>query len=477
MYIPTIPLVWDNVINKHVPTDYLHEFFTEHELSHIRSKNIEEKRFVCFKCRNPVKMKATKNSNVYGGHRYFFSHPLDIECEWKGESKSKAEIYNGVQEGKRHLEMKKLLLRTLTSLSGWTNIGSDDTFFFNSAKTERRKPDVYATNERQEDIVFEIQLRSEDPAVISARQNFYYERNNKLVWFSAENTELVDDEFKFSCIETKLVQKDIAYSNCGNWYIFNEDLAELSISNKTLTFLVKYHWPEQLNGIITFKWKESIVTLEDVEFINGKMIYVDCIAEYEKLRTNLFSKAKSIIPAYVDKSKFRDWQSFLDVVKEVWPNISMLKDSQWLNDLYETAMNKKMLVLKRKVISIFKERVDQTSQHKWDKLALATEGMNLGINQGENLTVVEKTLIILGYKLRPHLNIYQSCHNFHDHETFHQYFDVYMKARELSPLSEELNQNQTLIKRKFKIPQNVVQDTDLISFLKWFSSVPVLPRN
>jgi len=476
MYQPTIPIVLDNQVQKYVPTDYLHTFFTEHELSHIRNHNIDDKRFVCFKCRYPVKLTARKNDQVPGGHRYFFSHPSDIECEWKSENKLSAEIYQGVQEGIKHLEMKEILTETLSVLPGWSSVGSDDKFFFNEDHSQRRMPDVYALHHEKR-VVFEIQLRSEDPHVITGRQNFYRDIGDKLVWFSAENINLVDEEHKLGCIDVKLVQKDIAFSNNGTWYVFNKFLAAKSIKDKKLTFLAKYNWPEVIGDKIVFDWKEDVIDFEQVEFIDGKMIYRDCFAEYNRLRTKLLEKAKRSIINHISANKFRDWQSFLQLVQEVWPNLSILEDSTWLNELYETTFNKRLLQLKKKVVSIFNTKMDNHSLENWEKLVFATQGMGFGINADADLYVIEKILLILGFQLRPHLNVYQTCHNFYDHDSFHPYFELYLKARDASPLRAKIVEKNSIVKRAFKVPRDVEQNHELDSFLAWFTAKPILNHN
>ncbi|SGZ04071.1 DUF6035 family protein [Moritella viscosa] len=476
MYKPTIPLVLDNLVHQCIPTDYLHEFFTELELSHIRNQNFDDKRFVCFECKHPVKLTARKNDQVSGGHRYYFSHPSNVECEWKSENKSTAEIYRGVQEGIKHLQMKKLLVETLSTLANWSDVGSDDRFFFNEDHSQRRKPDVYA-HYHQNKVVFEIQLRSEDPLVITGRQNFYRDLGDKLVWFSAENVDLVNDDHKANCMDVKLVQKDIAFSNNGTWYVFNELLASQSIENKKLIFLAKYFWPEVINKQIIFDWREEVIGFDQITFEDGKMIYRDSISEYNRLRIDLLSEAKKRIIDHINISKFRDWQSFLQRVKEVWPNLSILEDSIWLNQIFEETFNKRQIHLKKKIISIFNKKRDRSWTENWNKLVSATQGMGFGINRGVDLYVVEKILLILGCQLRPHLNVYQSCHNFHDHESFHPYYDLYLNARKASPISKKIGLKSSIISRELKVPVNIQQNNELDNFLTWFTSKPILPHD
>lgn len=116
-----------------------------------------------------------------------------------------------------------MLAQTLNHLNGWSVISVDKRFLFSPDQRKRGKPDVYATYKETE-VVFEIQLRAESPKIISARQELYRDSGRKLIWLSMENSEIVSEDFSKNCIDVKQVQKDIAFTNRGNWFIFNKNM-------------------------------------------------------------------------------------------------------------------------------------------------------------------------------------------------------------------------------------------------------------
>ncbi len=241
-----IPIVIDTERNEPIWVASLSWIYEQHELQEIRQANIKHHRFVCQNCKQLVYLHAKRDDDSRHGHQYYFSHPEGIDCDWKSDSKSRAEIYAGVSEGDKHWQMKELLAKTLINLPNWEVVDVDTQFVFSLDKLKRAKPDLHARYFGT-DVAFEIQLRSESPKVILDRQHFYQEKEWPLIWLSAENEDQILDFFDKERIAVKQVQKDIAFCNRGNWFIFNKFLASQSLEKKQLTILTKV-WEPSLAG-------------------------------------------------------------------------------------------------------------------------------------------------------------------------------------------------------------------------------------
>jgi hypothetical protein len=252
-----------------IPAHIIENFYEVHELANIRFN--EKNRFLCFECREPITLHASavRHSETsspyinYSEHKYHPQHKAGYGecCVWKTGAATKGEIYKGVQEGKRHAELKRLLAETLLALSDWELVGTIadmDRYYLIHPDKRRGRPDVHAKYKGRE-VVFEIQLRSESPETIMRRKNLYKDLGKQLVWLSIENSEIVSSKYEFDSIEVKQVQKDIAFSNRGSWFLFDEKMAKASIECKNLQLKTMY-WHPEINGTkVYYDWKQELI--------------------------------------------------------------------------------------------------------------------------------------------------------------------------------------------------------------------------
>lgn len=478
----TIPIVLDTTNNEHIPVDMLDELYEQHELQNIRFNNTQLKRFVCGNCSQLVYLHSKENKASQLGHSYYFQHPSGIECEWKSDGKSQALIYAGVKEGKKHREMKLMLEETLISLDGWEIIDVDKKFVFSLDKLQRAKPDLHAQY-LGEDIAFEVQLRSESPEVIKRRQEFYYAKGWKLIWLSAENSEIVSENFKFDCLDVKQVQKDIAFSNRGNWFIFNKELSEKSIKEGKLTIQAKT-WEVTRRGCkLSYGWSDEIISYSDLRFSGGDTFYKDFYQLDQQMKKILRDEGMSNIVNKLPLWHENHWYKFLLQAKKAWPSLDSEVDNDWLHEQFTEDMQKRELIIKEKIVTFFRNSIWRIDQNRnfWDELANKTEELNFGIQINADLRTVEKLLLILGYDLSLYLNRAkqahaQATHYFFDCESFLKYQEVCLSTVKVSKYRIEILNNKKVERRLRERKPLTEQSTDLNRFVEWFTTEPI-PTN
>ena len=253
-------------------------------------------------------------------------------------------------------------------------------------------------------------------------------------------------------------------------------MAQQSLANGQLTFIAKYYWPHIIADEIVFNWEEKTITFEQIAFVDGKIIYRDCIDEYNNLYSTLLDEAKQQVLRKIQdkKSKFKNWQEFIKLVKEVWPNLSLFEDLEWLKLIFNQEFDKRTVILKKQIVDTFCKNLDKPSYKRWSDIADKTSDLPFGIIKEANLKVVQNLMWILGFKPLKQLPPARACHNFHDYESFFPYFDLYVETRNLSPLRNEIANDQSIIKRQSKIPHDIEQKHDLDRFIDWFVSKPYL---
>ncbi|MGB0937815.1 MAG: DUF6035 family protein [Colwellia sp.] len=469
-----IPIVRDSLTNEDVLSELLDEIFEQHELQAIRTDKEKSNRFLCGLCKQKVTLYSVSAPEFRFGHRYHFQHPPGIECDWKSDTKTRAEIYRGIDEGKKHWEMKKLLAETLIELDGWEVIDVDKKFVFSADRLRRAKPDLHARIDGK-DVVFEIQLRSESPQTIIDRKAFYKSKGWRLIWLSAENSQIVSESFAEDCIDTKQVQKDIAFTNRGNWFIFDTLLAEKSKEEGDLRLLAKIWEPQQVHNKIEYDWREQEIIYSELQFEDGDTFFQDFFQRDRELKIQLKEEGKRAVehglPTWVPKN----WTQFLQSAKVVWPTLDMNTDEDWLHKLYKEDLENRELTLKTTILSFF--RSDSWREHNnpsyWGKIANKVQGLGFGIYESADLRIVDKLLLILGYPLSEHLNPnksshIQSCHYFFDKESFSKYRQLCLDAINYSPYKDEIISHHTMVKRMNAKGEDIEQKHDLDEFLAWF---------
>lgn len=478
--IRQIPIVIDTKRQESIWVGSLSRIYEQHELQEIRTDNIKYHRFVCKNCNQLVYLHAMRNDESRHGHEYYFSHPKGIECDWKSDTKSRAEIYAAVAEGRKHWEMKVLLDKTLSMLPGWEVIDVDTKFVFNPETLKRAKPDLRATYLGR-DVVFEIQLRSESPNVIIGRQEFYKEKGWSLIWLSAESEDQVDEFFGNTRIAVKQVQKDIAFSNRGNWFIFNKGLADTSVENGQLTIMAKVWEPYLENLNIYYCWNQYNITYDQITFDNGEAFYKDFFALDNALKAQLVDNGKQNILVNIDSFKAADWNEFLIKAKSHWPTLDMNVDNDWLYGVYKQDLETRILKVKSTVLTVIRYYSSNQpgADQRWEQLAEKLEHLEFGFGKNMNLRVIQKLLLILGYDLsgklgRPHKSYAWAVHNFYDYDSFKPYQALCLRAIELSEYKDELLKIPNVVKRLNDPKKKSVENNhELDTFLEWFASSPI----
>jgi len=405
-----IPIVIDTQINEKFFSTNFNQVFELHEIQEFRSqKNFN--RFVCYACRQKVIIYASADEDSQHGHRYHFQHPRGIDCEWKYDQKTKAQIYKGIKEGRLHKAMKELISNTLAPLEDWQVIDTDHHFIFSEDRTERAKPDVHAQY-NGEDVAFEIQLRSEKPETIARRQGFYQAKGWKLIWVSAENSDIVSERFSDECIEVKQVQKDIAFSNRGNWFIFNKELSQKSIEDQNLTLSVWIWKPRIKDRVIDYGWHEKLVSFGAITFSEGQSFVVDFHAEDQKLKSTLRKKGKKDALRLLDTEKPNSWDRYIRRAKEVWPTLEAAgEDANYLHTKFRENLNERIWILKGQIVRFFQSQQWRVFDNKdrWYEIATRVSILDFGISHTANLGVIEKILLVLGYRLSANLSPDRKC--------------------------------------------------------------------
>ncbi|WP_190273472.1 DUF6035 family protein [Shewanella baltica] len=481
-----IPIVIDTERNEPIWVESLSWIYEQHELQEIRQANIKHHRFVCQNCKQLVYLHAKRDDDSRHGHQYYFSHPEGIYCDWKSDSKSRAEIYAGVSEGNKHWQMKELLAKTLMNLPNWEVIDVDTQFVFSLDKLKRAKPDLHARYFGK-DVAFEIQLRSESPKVILDRQHFYQEKEWPLIWLSAENEDQILDFFDKERIAVKQVQKDIAFCNRGNWFIFNAILASESLENKQLTILTKVWEPRLAGKKIYYDWCQYSVTYDQLTHHDGETFYRDFYALDRALKADLVEQGKLRVLANIDHFKnqeYRDWSQFLVAAKICWPTLDMSSDADWLHSVFKEDYSRRVLQVKSTVLTIIRYySSDMPSSYKrWEQFALKLSHLYFGFHKNMSLSVLEKIMLILGYDLSTKLGRRQksyarAVHNFFDYEAFKPYQALCLRAIELSEHKEELLHTPNVLTRlNDPMKKSIEINSSLDDFLEWFASAPIFEQ-
>ncbi|SEA63344.1 DUF6035 family protein [Marinobacterium iners] len=466
-----IPIVLDSLHNEMISVEFFEEHLGIREIHELRANNENKKRFLCFHCKSPVLLYARRSDSHESGHKYHVQHQAGKECLWKRDSKTLGEIYAGIKEGKRHREMKKLLQETLEVIDGWEVIDVDRRFIASLDNLERRKPDLHAKFKGQ-DVVFEIQIRSEDPTVIVKRKAFYKKQGMKLVWLSSESSELVSETYKTNALEMKQVQKDIAFANRGNIFFFNGRLSKISKTYNVLKLMAKYIDSTIIDGLIKCRWNDKIISFEDVNFKDGAAFYYDFISADDGNRQELELQGKRFVAENISSWQCRTWEDFLVNVKKGWPFVEITRNSEWLYQVYKEDYNDRVLRLKKTIIKILLDKKNDI--RRWNRCARQLGNNDFGISPNVQLNVIASLLVISGYPVMKNTGPVRAAHNFYDHPSFHSYFNLFLLILNNSPYKEMIINDDTMSDRLRKDFSHIEQKTDFHEFMSWFLSEPKL---
>ena len=183
---------------------------------------------------------------------------------------------------------------------------------------------IFMLDTKDKMLFFEIQLRSENPETIRRRKALYRDKQWWLVWISADGAELVSEQFSDTCIKTRQVHKDMAFSNRGNWFIFNEDIAKRSIEEGCLYILVRY-WSARLDQRhIEYEWEESVTSLAELTYQEGDLFYQDFYCHLHEAQNKLRHTGQRDALVALEKQKFSNWdQCIMHIKAHVWPSMDV----------------------------------------------------------------------------------------------------------------------------------------------------------
>lgn len=245
-------------------------------------------KFLCPYCLQIVKIsgKSTQRGIVS-----FFAHTYDSdECPIKTNSTfSKEDLdaikYSKIRESQRHLKLKDLLSKALSSENskkiGVRNVAVEKTFKSDNPLLNWRRPDVYAEFNGYK-IAFEIQLSTTFLSVIVARDIFYKMNNTYIIWIFnfSQHQEYINLE--------NLMCKDIYYANKRNAFIFDNEAIARSNESKELILKVIWFEPMIENGTVlsgkTIR-KQEFVSLSNLKFEDDKFkpYYINADLLYQKI--------------------------------------------------------------------------------------------------------------------------------------------------------------------------------------------------
>ncbi len=472
--IPQIPLVIDTSNGERLSIPTLNLIFDQAELQDIRFRNMQNKRFVCYNCRQVIILSCISDGQSRNGHYYFFKHPNGIECNWKTNSKSKAEIYAGVKEGDRHFNLKYLVADVIKKLPEWKLLDVDSRFIFSPDGLDRTKPDVLASYNGME-IAFEIQLRGENPKNIQKRNKIHQERGSYVVWITADYKKKSDLEAE----TLKQVDKDIVYFNFGNRLVFDAEMEALSLASKEFTLKVCYLFPGVVGKDINEEWRVAEVPFSQLSFNEGKVYYFDYYYHLNLCREKLKLNGVHLCKKWISESQgFPAFESFLLQSKRLWPTFDKNEDLSLLHKIHKENFIDRQVELKRKVVEFLRstEWRDNWNHWPWVGIANRVKHYPFGIDPDNNISVIEKLLLIHGVRLSESLCVerkshIQSCHYFFDYEKFIPFNHLCLRAIKDSVYFQEIVKSPTMKDRLKKDFSAVDEDHSLDQFYDWFFTV------
>ena len=468
-----IPIVIDTRTGSTVFTDSVNELMDLPEIQSIRTGEDRE-RYVCYECHQAVKLNARKNRVSRLGHTYYFKHPPGVGegCRWKTGALTPGQIYAGVQEGIDHYQMKICLKNTLEQLSDWAVVDVDRVFIFNDDRSVRGKPDIHARY-RGQDVVFEVQLRSEDPRTLTKRKRLYQEKGWPLVWLSLGE-----------CIDggERQIQKDMAFLSRGNGFVFNEALSRQSIEDDALMFLVKV-WTPVIEGYqMGHQWIVEHASYQDLQYEKGEVFLVDTNKLYDDIRETLEKgRQGDILRELKNALPMPGEAHFKELASYKWPNRVVPASAQaWLSAVYKQEFEQRAYELKVAIIRYLASDDWQKrgSMLYWAKVAGRVSNMPFGIEAGQDLRIVEAVMVILGYEVRPDYRVSDQdypalCRGFFEGGD-KPYQALCRWAINMSVFRDQMLDHRQ-IRQWLDDPLPEGQQRDLDVFFRWFMGCPVPP--
>lgn len=287
---PTICTVYDVKEERFIDSS---EFFKreEHEIMHWR-RALEEAiligkpRLICPYCKQMVKLCGRRSMR---GHVSYFSHLYDSdECEIKTTTQlTKEEIearkYGQIQESERHIRLKTLIAKALSSSTsidkGISDVEVEKRIKSTLPYMNWRRPDVVARF-REMNIVFELQLSTTFLSVVVDRDIFYRLNGYFIIWvFNFDDNKEYVNLYNLMC-------KDIYYGNKRNIFIFDQKAQQMSEEGGEL--FLRCQWLDA-EGKLT---EGEYLTIDQLSFDTEscKPFYVDADKIYYNKHPEILKK-------------------------------------------------------------------------------------------------------------------------------------------------------------------------------------------
>ena len=253
--------------------DFVERFKLRNDLERRIQKN--ESSFVCAICKQKLKLKGGKQTDLY------FAHLKDSEdCPIKTDSKFTLEelnciIYHGLKESDRHIALKNRLFQILLLDKRFSNQKLETVIKDFQLQKQWKKPDAQALYNNQ-NIVFELQISNTFLSVIVSREIFYERNEIPLIW--------VFDTFSPQYL--KFYECDIfTHHNC-NVLVLDDEAYEYSIKSKKLSFKVYYLIPKRNIRTIEPVWcsEPKIIDFSDLKLIDGRAYFYDYTHEAQNIK-------------------------------------------------------------------------------------------------------------------------------------------------------------------------------------------------
>ncbi|MDE6512846.1 MAG: hypothetical protein K2L05_01520, partial [Muribaculaceae bacterium] len=236
-----------------------------------------EVKYLCGACCKPVVLRGGRSEE---GVTMYFRHKGDApeDCPFEegrslSEQQMRALKYKGKQESLLH-ERLKCFIATALDEEGF-EVEIEKTQRINQSQS--RRPDVLAHNPlTQQNIVFEIQMSTTFLKDVVGRMSDYSSIDYSVIW--------VFNQFEPEVYTTK----DTYQFQNNNVFILDNEMMDLSLKNKKLTFRVYYlEYEDAGTPSPKSEWKNAIVTLTDLTFDSKQGVY---FFDAKKSRDQIISK-------------------------------------------------------------------------------------------------------------------------------------------------------------------------------------------
>ncbi len=255
--------------------------------------------FTCLICKQPVYISGTPTQD------YTFKHRHELgDCPIKTKGKySQDEIdrmrFNGVKEGKRHREIKEFVVAMLNNDHRFTDVEPEKVVKSEGLDKSWRKPDVFSVM-GERNLVWEIQLATTYHNVIAARERFYQDKGDYIIWLFNQ----FDPNFQ------RFTEMDVFWRNKANVFIVDERAMRLSRDRGELVLQCFFCTPYAENGEMGDRWQATDITIGDLKFDpeTKKPYFFDRSAVKQTVQRELAADLLLEFEEYWGRRYLLDWE-------------------------------------------------------------------------------------------------------------------------------------------------------------------------